>query len=170
MSTYADYFTPDLFFVTCKIMDGEPLLGTSVIIHLLRMVLNEVKQTHPFRTLGYVFLPDHVHLLVKLTEGVVLDQMLDSLRNRFTQDYQQLMGLPGQMLIWEKSYQVHKVQDQQDFAARLDYLHYNPVQHKLVKKPEAWPYSSYQAWLDRGLYQADWGSTEPESVQGKRWG
>lgn len=170
MPTYADYFTPDLIFVTCGILDREPVLGTSMIIHLLRMVLNQVKQTYPFRTLGYVFLPDHVHLLVKLAGGVVLDPMLDSLRKQFTQDYQQLMGLPGPMTIWETNYQVHKVQDQQDFAARLDYAHYNPVYHKWVQKPEAWPYSSYQAWVDRGLYQADWGSTEPERVQGKRWG
>lgn len=93
--------------------------------------------------------------------------MLDSLRKQLPQDYQQLMGLPGPMTIWETNYQVHKVQDlKQDFVARLDYAHYNPVYHKWVQKPEAWPYSSYQAWVDRGLYQADLGSTEPGTCSG----
>jgi putative transposase len=170
MSTYADYFTSDLFFVTCDTVDHEPVLVTSVAVHLLRTVLNQVKQTHAFRMLGYVFLPDHLHLLIKPKTGVVLDQIVGGLRKQFSQEYGQLMGIPGQMIIWEAKYPVHKVQDADDFAIRLDYLHYNPVQHKLVQKPEDWPNSSYRAWCTRGLYQAGWGWTEPERVQGKHWG
>ncbi len=170
MSTYAEHFTPELFFVTCVTVAHEPVLGTSVMIHLLRTILNAVKQTYPFRTLGYIFLPDHIHLLVKLSTDVVLDQIVDDMREQFNQDYQALMGLPQPMQVWQTHYQAHKILEVEDFAARMDYVHYDAVHHKWSQKPEAWPYSSYQAWGKQGLYQTGWGWTEPPSVHGKRWG
>lgn len=170
MPTYTDYFTPDLFFVTCTTIGREPILGTSVAIHLLRMVLKRVKQSLSFRTLGYVFLPDHFHLLIKPGASGRLQALIGEMQQQYTQDYQQLLGIPGQMVVWATDYEAHKIQDQAEFAARLDYIHYNPVYHKFVQKPEGWPHSSYPVWLERGLYQAGWGSTEPERIQGKRWG
>lgn len=170
MPTYTDYFTPDLFFVTCTTVDREPVLGTTAVMHLLRNVLKRVKQMHAFSNLGYVFLPDHLHLLIKPAAAVLLAQIIDALRSGFSADYQRLMGMPQPMVIWQQRYQVHKVQDSEDFAARLDYIHYDPVQHNLTQKPEGWPHSSYQTWLERGVYTTGWGWNEPERVQGKRWG
>jgi len=147
MPTYTDYFTPDLFFVTCTTVDREPVLGTTAVMHLLRNVLKRVKQMHAFSNLGYVFLPDHLHLLIKPAATVLLDQIIDALRSGFSADYQRLMGMPQPMVIWQQRYQVHKVQDSEDFAARLDYIHYDPVHHNQTQKPEGWRHSSYQTWL-----------------------
>ena len=43
-----------------------------------------------------------------------------------------------------------------DFAARLEYIHYNPVKHGWVSCPHAWPYSSFSRWVREGRYPADW--------------
>src|SRR5215207_5282898 len=120
MPTYTDYFMPDLFFVTCTTVAREPVLGTTVVMHLLRSVLKRVKQAYAFNNLGYVFLPDHLHLLIKPVATVLLDQIIDALRSGFGDDYQRLMGMPEPMVLWQSHYQVYKVQDSEDFAARLD--------------------------------------------------
>ncbi len=46
----------------------------------------------------------------------------------------------------------------------MDYIHYNPVKHGLVKRPVDWPYSSFNRAVDKGFYEPDWGSSVPSSL------
>jgi hypothetical protein len=39
----------------------------------------------------------------------------------------------------------------------LDYIHYNPVKHGLVKKAQDWPWSSFHRYVGLGYYDKDWG-------------
>jgi putative transposase len=48
----------------------------------------------------------------------------------------------------------------------MDYIHYNPVKHGYVKSPKDWYYGSFQSAVKRGLYDEDWGSSEPCSITG----
>ncbi|MEZ4869890.1 MAG: hypothetical protein R3C14_51665 [Caldilineaceae bacterium] len=169
MATYADYFTPNCYFVTNYAVGGELVLGNALLMHLLRTVLTQVQQRHPFRSLGYVFLPDHLHLMAEPTGRTVLDQLMTALHERFQHDYQQVVGMPSKLLLWETHYHTQRLSTIEEFAERLDYLHYNPVYHHYVAKPEAWPYSSYPTWMERGLYQPGWGWQVPDRIQGKRW-
>lgn len=50
------------------------------------------------------------------------------------------------MKFWQKGFWDHVIRDEADFQRHLDYIHYNPVKHGLVQRPEDWPYSSYSAW------------------------
>jgi putative transposase len=43
-----------------------------------------------------------------------------------------------------------------DFERHVDYVHFNPVKHKLVTRVGEWPYSSFHAFVRRGLLPADW--------------
>jgi hypothetical protein len=47
---------------------------------------------------------------------------------------------------------------------KLNYMHLNPVQRKLVKHPRDWPWSSYAFYAkgERGLIRVD-GKEEPET-------
>lgn len=40
----------------------------------------------------------------------------------------------------------------------MDYLHYNPVKHGLVKMVVHWPYSSFHRYVRRDVYAEDWGN------------
>jgi len=56
--------------------------------------------------------------------------------------------------------------DQRDFAAHMDYTHFNPVKHGLVEHPADWPYSSFRRCVASGLYPDGWrgGSDEPQQT------
>ena len=49
-----------------------------------------------------------------------------------------------------------------DFFNHLDYIHYNPVQHGVVTRPEDYSPSSYPEYFKRGWYEIGWGHIEPE--------
>ncbi len=41
-------------------------------------------------------------------------------------------------------------------ARHVDYIHFNPVKHKLVNRVRDWPYSSFHLYVRRGLLAKDW--------------
>jgi putative transposase len=164
------YFNASVFYITVETVGRESIIIGSVINRLLRTVLTEVKQAHKFQTLGFVLLPDHIHLLIKPDGRVALDAIMQALARQFESEYATLMGQPQPTPVWQRSFLARRPIDQADFGRHLDWIHYNPVYHQQVEKPEAWPYSSYQAWIERGLYGAEWGTSLPESIKGKRWG
>ncbi len=65
---------------------------------------------------------------------------------------------PEKRAIWQKRYWEHWIRDQEDYNRHLDYIHINPVKHEYALSPEKWQYSSYQYYLEQGLYQKGWGA------------
>jgi REP element-mobilizing transposase RayT len=70
-----------------------------------------------------------------------------------------------QLPLWQKRFYDHMIRDEQDFTRHLDYLHYNPVKHGLIRRPEAYPYSSFGEWKNRSVYPEGWGVMEPEEIK-----
>ena len=69
--------------------------------------------------------------------------------------------------MWQRRFWEHTVRDERDYAAHVDYVHFNPVRHGLAEHAAAWPFSSLRACVARGMYPADWG----EDVSGAgQWG
>ena len=49
------------------------------------------------------------------------------------------------------------MRDDRDYAAHIDYVHFNPVRHGLVGRVSDWPYSTFHRSVARGMYPPDWG-------------
>jgi putative transposase len=59
--------------------------------------------------------------------------------------------------VWQRRFWEHVIRDEADFRKHLDYLHYNPVKHGLVRCPHEWQVSSFHRWVEQGMYAIDWG-------------
>jgi putative transposase len=68
-----------------------------------------------------------------------------------------IAGLPGRE---------HTIRDERDYAAHMDYIHFNPVKHGLVKEARAWEYSSFHRCVAAGLYPLEWGGTDGDAIYG----
>ena len=58
--------------------------------------------------------------------------------------------------VWQRRYWEHRIRDEKDMIHHVNYIHYNPVKHGLVRCPHNWPYSSFHRWVKDGYYRADW--------------
>jgi putative transposase len=58
--------------------------------------------------------------------------------------------------VWQRRFWEHAIRDDVDFNHHLDYIHYNPVKHRLATCPHAWPHSTFGRWVRRGGYASDW--------------
>lgn len=57
------------------------------------------------------------------------------------------------------------IRNDEDLNRHLDYIHYNPVKHGLVKDPFLYRHSSIEELKKRGLYSNGWGIVEPGNLQ-----
>jgi hypothetical protein len=62
----------------------------------------------------------------------------------------------GERGIWQRRYWEHTIRDETDFNRHVDYIHINPVKHRLVARVRDWPYSSFHRMVKHGVYPEDW--------------
>ena len=146
-----------LVFLTLVTQARRPMLTRPAVRSALSAALNHVKVRHPMMMLAFVVLPDHCHFLLALPES---DPDF-SRRVRLIKTFMaHRPGLPR--AIWQKAFWGHMIRCEADLDRHLDYIHYNPVKHGLVSKVMDWPDSSFAHWVERGWYEAHWGSIPPD--------
>jgi putative transposase len=164
------------FFFTVNLLDRRSdLLVTQ--IDALRNAVRQVRVRAPFHIDAWVVLPDHMHCLWTLPEGDAdFPGRWRAIKTAFSKSMpiskprSPVMANRGERGIWQRRYWEHTIRDDQDFAAHLDYTHFNPVKHGLVEHPADWPYSSFRRCVAGGLYPAAWigGRGEPQETGERR--
>ena len=120
-----------------------------------------MKSRHPFKTLAYVILPDHCHLIWELPpEDGNYSLRWREIKKRFSQALvKQGIELSknkfNEYNVWQRRYWEHTIRDAKDFENHVNYIHYNPVKHQLVKKVKKWEYSSFHDYVRKGLLLLD---------------
>jgi REP-associated tyrosine transposase len=159
------------FFFTVNLDDRRTGLLTEHI-DLLRAAFRSVRVQHPFTVKAAVILPDHLHTIWTLPKGdadfALRWRLIKSVfshalpRREAISDSRSSKGERG---IWQRRYWEHTIRDQQDFNRHLDYIHFNPVKHGHVARPQDWPYSSLRRWIRVGAYPEAW-AEEPADDDG----
>jgi putative transposase len=139
MTAYRRNFVPGgCFFFTINLAERKlSLLADHV--ELLRAAFRETRQRHPFTIDAIVVLPDHLHTVWTLPEGdadfATRWQLIKSAFSRRLARSEQISrsrSAKGERGIWQRRYWEHTIRDEIDFARHVDYVHINPVKHRLV--------------------------------------
>ena len=168
LALYQPYYSPGLALVTCMAVNRESVLDSPEKIHLLRTVLRDVKERYAFRLIAFAFLPSRMHLMIATDGNGSRKRLLAEVSSRYAEDYQSLMGLPKPITVWSEPEKPRHIESVQEFAVTLDTIHYEPVRVGLVKRPEEWPHTSYESWVERSIYKLGWGWEEPKSIHENR--
>src|SRR5438270_7156746 len=59
----------DLHFITCSCYQRKPFLGSASRRDLFLNIFEEVRQKYEFQVVGYVVMPEHIHLLIGEPDG-----------------------------------------------------------------------------------------------------
>ena len=142
-----------LHFITTSCSQRRPLLGSSSSRDMFLQVLEQVRRRYAFVVVGYVVMPEHVHLLLGEPErrnpSVVMQalkqsfarQMVRSLRARNDSTWS---APDGERHIWQPRFYDYVVWTERKRVEKLRYMHRNPVKRGLVLKPEQWRWSSFR--------------------------
>lgn len=101
-------------------------------------MLSEELDRHEVRNWAYVFMPDHLHLVV---EGATAKTDLLTFVKKFKQRTGYLfkkLELEGS---WQPSFYDHVLRSESELRKHVVYILGNPVRSGLVKDWREWPYS-----------------------------
>ncbi len=158
-------------FFTVNFLERKCILLVNHI-DLLRESVRLCKQKRPFHIDAWVVLPEHMHCIWTLHEG---DDNFSARWKMIKTTFSK--GLPkverrsktrikrGESGIWQRRFWEHAIRDDRDYAAHMDYLHFNPVKHGWVKTVIDWPYSSFHRYLQNDIYAADWAGGESKDLE-----
>jgi putative transposase len=130
----------DLHFITFSCHRRAPLLATPLARRVFEETLEQVRRWYGVYVIGYVVMPEHVHLLVTEPERGTLAVVLQMLK----QNVAQKAPHPADTPFWQPRYYDFNVRNKEKRIEKLKYIHRNPVRRGLVEKPEDWEWSSYR--------------------------
>jgi putative transposase len=150
------------YFFTVNLRDrrGDLLVAE---IAALRAAVRQTRRRRPFYIDGWVVLPDHTHCLWTLPPGDTdYSGRWRAIKGAFarslpmTEARSSVQRRRGERGVWQRRFWEHTIRDDDDYAAHMDYIHFNPVRHGLVAEVSAWPFSSFHRCVARGIYPACW--------------
>ena len=148
----------NLHFITCRCYHRQPLLGTPRR-DLFVSVLEQVRRRYEFVVVGYVVMPEHVHLLIsepqKKNPSTVMQALKFGFARRVLAQARRRRRNPSQASqfdfaprhIWQKRFYDFNVWSHRKRVEKLRYMHRNPVRRGLVASPDLWRWSSFRASL-----------------------
>jgi putative transposase len=168
MSQYRRHYqSGGYYFFTLVTYQRCPIFSNPEKVEQLKIAINKVKKKYPFSLNAIVILPDHLHCLWKLPEKDNNFSMRWRLIKRyFSMEMDTSVNHRKEKEVWQRRFWEHAIRDVNDWQKHMDYIHYNPVKHGLVRMPSDWQHSSFNYWVGRGLYEKNWGSMEPLMLAG----
>jgi putative transposase len=123
-----------------------------------------VRDRYGFALVGYVVMPNHVHLLIsepaKGTPSTVMQVLKQRVSKRLRRKPRRRASV-GQLSLrfdhsddslpqfWQARFHDFNVWSHKKKLEKLQYMHMNPLKRKLVSHPKQWPWSSFSFYSGR---------------------
>lgn len=153
-----------IHYVTAVTHRRVPVFRSEVACSLFAETLGKTREAYPFKLIGYVIMPDHVHLLLnplscdigglmRRLKGMSARRIIDWLRaeGHATSLAKLALSVPQKhshlYAVWQKDYSAIDLWSPKFIGQKLNYIHCNPVRAGLCEHPARWRWSSYGAYL-----------------------
>jgi putative transposase len=158
------YGSGDLHFITFSCYRRLPLLASAPARDIFVQVLRQVRSDYDLKPVGYVVMPEHVHLLIsepaRSTPSTVLKMLKQRVSHRLRREPRSASSaqdsLPSAQpagdvpQLWQRRFYDFNVWSRKKRVEKLAYMHMNPVKRGLVEDPKDWRWSSYSFYQGRG--------------------
>ncbi|MCP4360455.1 MAG: transposase [Chloroflexi bacterium] len=156
------YIEGYIYYITINVYKRLNLFVRPSFVILLYDSLNFYRYKQQFKLLGYVILPDHLHLLIwpygkanvsdimrdfkTFTSKRIIKQAEVENRQDLLEAFQKAGAKTGRSdnKVWQDNFWDKLVYSEKFLRQKLNYIHRNPVRAGLVDDVAAYPYSSYR--------------------------
>jgi REP element-mobilizing transposase RayT len=150
------------YYITSIVYGRLAIFTRSSFVIPLIDSLNFYRYHHQCKLLGYVVMPDHIHMIIWPQEGSNISDFMRDFK-RFTSgrisrqaflenktDWMNAFEQAGrdtsraEHKVWQDCFWEEVVFTDEFLHQKLNYIHMNPVRAGLVDEPQDYPYSSYR--------------------------
>lgn len=159
-----------IYYITIVVYKRLQLFTSPSFIILLIDSLNFYRYNLDFKILGYVIMPDHMHLIIwpqgkatisdimrdfkTFTAKRIIRQAQAEKSTDWISSFKQAGEQTGRSdnKVWQDAYWDKIIFTQKFLRQKLNYMHLNPVRAEIVDDVAAYPYSSYRNYE----YEEEW--------------
>jgi putative transposase len=133
-------------YITFSCFHRQQYLNNDIAKKLLIEQIDISRINNNFKLLGYVLMPEHVHLVIFPETGTKIGTLLGSIKKRMSKRYFQIIDIntaSKRYVFWEKRCYDHNCRSTETVREKIKYCHNNPVKRGLVDNPGDWRWSSH---------------------------
>ncbi len=108
-------------------------------------LLRHYKREYGFKLYGYCLMPNHVHLILEVEDGIDLSKIMQGLNQAYTLWFNKKYEKVGHL--WQGRYKSMVIQKNKYMLDCLEYVELNPIRANISKSPFDYPWSSWKARL-----------------------
>ena len=148
-------------FVTFCCYHRQKLLTAPSVIETFLEALSNARDIHKFRLLGYVIMPEHVHLVIHPQMETKLGPLIGEIKSKSAAKIitGNVISLPDICLkivdgkqkysFWQPRCYDHNCRTPETVLEKINYCHNNPVRQGLATEPGDWRWSSYNWYVGK---------------------
>jgi len=138
-SSAANILNPSrTFFATTGTSMGRRLLQSEPNADLLIDVLRSLVAERKFELRDFVVMPDHLHLLLTVHDGMTIEKAMQLIKGRFSHRLKRELGYLGE--VWQRGFTEEQVMNREGFEKHREYIAQNPVKERLAATPDEYPF------------------------------
>ena len=143
--------SPYIHFVTFGVDKRRQLLDMDVPREIFLDVLSHQLASFSAKCIGFVVMPEHVHLLIWFPGEGQLSKFMHGLKRMSSfrirkwlseQELNYFDGVESNTRFWTPKYYSFEIENARKLEEKLEYIHLNPVRRGLVDQAVKWNWSS----------------------------
>jgi putative transposase len=128
------------YFITTKCWQSRAVFQVSENAEILTETLFHYRHCGAYFLHEFVVMLDHLHLLLTPSTTTSFEKAIQLIKGGSSYRIHRVRN--QRMEIWQIGFYDWTIRDRNDWQAKVEYIHDNPVRAKLVEKAKDWPYSS----------------------------
>jgi len=156
------------YFFTLVTHGRKRILAADIGRSCLRRAFDETREQLPFEIVALCLLPDHLHCVWRLpSDDTDFSKRWARIKSLFSRYHRRESNIASsacpsrrrrrEVQTWQRRFWEHLIRDEEDLRRHVDYIHYNPVKHGLVRNVRDWQWSTFHRYVRDGAYDVDWG-------------
>jgi len=126
------------FFATTSTSGVRRLLQSDRNANLLIDVLRTSVAAREFELHDFVVMPNHLHLLLTVDEGMTIEKVMQLVNGRFSYRLKKEFGFASE--VWQRGYSESRADSEDSLRKHREYIALNPVRAGLAANPGEYPY------------------------------
>jgi putative transposase len=138
-ATQANILNPSrIFFATTNTSMGKRVLQSERNAGLLIDVLRSLVAERRFQLHDFVIMPDHVHLLIEVSNDMTIEKAMQLIKGRFSHCLSHELGYKGE--VWQRGFTEVQVMNRESFEMHREYIAQNPVKAGIATSADNFPF------------------------------
>jgi putative transposase len=130
----------ETYFISSATWERRELFRVPDVAEILVQRILACRAKGAYLLHEFVVMPNHFHLMMTPGETTSLEKGVQLIKGGFSHEIHKRRE--NRMEIWQIGFHDWTIRDGEDYRAKVKYIHMNPVQKRLIERPEEWQFGS----------------------------